>query len=242
MGFGDDLIVTSIVKKARSRTNRPIVVGNGAVVSWSEVFENNPYILRKPTPDCVWVRNVEGNRPYIDYYKSNDVRFAWKPFHAEPGELYFSPEELRWQESDFCYIEPNVKTDVFADNKDWGFQNWQKVVDLTPEIRWVQGRGRALRGVIQLDTKSFRDACALLSRASLFVGGDGGLGHAAAALGKPAVLVLGGLIDPKMMWDYPNFRLICKATKFCGSIKPCDHCREAFRQVTVEEVVEAIRG
>jgi len=214
------------------------MVGDGAEIKWSEVFENNPRISKKIIPDGVWVKTVKGNRPYIDYSKTTKDRMAWKPFKAEPGEIYFAPGELRWSESDFVYIEPNTKGS-FGGNKDWGFDNWQRVVDSLPEIRWIQGKGRRLRNVRQLETRSFRDACALLARAFLFVGTDGGMHHAAAALGKPAVVVWGGLVGPKTL-GYDTHTNLCKATWFCGSILPCLHCRQSLDLITPDMVVEAI--
>src|SRR5688572_25123829 len=110
MGYGDSLIVTSIVKKAKAKhPNRPVCVGDGTQVRWCEVFDNNPNISREITPDCVWVRSAEGyNRPYVDYQRSTKDRIAWKPFKVEPGELFLSSEETRWTDSGFVYIEPNV--------------------------------------------------------------------------------------------------------------------------------------
>lgn len=238
MGYGDEIIVTSIAKRANTLTGKPVMVGDGTRIIWSEVFRNNPRITDKIGPDAVWVKNVSGNRPYIDYPNSNDKRFVWKKYKVEPGEIYFSPDELRWQQSGFVYIEPNVKGS-FGGNKDWGFEKWQKVVDNLPGIWFVQGKGKKLSGVEQLETRSFRDACALLSKAALFVGTDGGMHHAAAALGKPAVVVWGGLIGPDTL-GYDFHTNLCRATKFCGSQATCPHCRQALDAITVEEVCDAI--
>lgn len=231
-------MATAVVRKAHLKTGKKVLVGDGTRIHWSEVFEHNPRISREIEPDCVWVKSVKGNRPYIDYAKTTEERVAWKPFKAEPGEIYFHPDELRWTETDFVYIEPNTKGS-FGGNKDWGFDNWQAVVDALPEVRWIQGKGRPLRNVLQLDTRSFRDALALLSRAFLFVGTDGGLHHGAAALGIPAVVVWGGLIGPKTL-GYDTHTNLCKASYFCGSILPCPHCRQALERITVEEVACAI--
>ena len=164
---------------------------------------------------------------------------AWvESFRCEPGELFL--DETAWPDRDFVYIEPNVKADgIYKDNKDWGFDKWQQVVDALPGIRFLQGLGRKLEGVEQRPTKSFRDACGLLLHANLFVGTDGGLHHAAAALSKPGVIVWGGLINP-LITGYPSLDILCKAKSFCGSLTPCSHCREALDMITVEMVVDAI--
>ncbi len=241
MGFGDSLIVASIVKKAKLRhPDKPIVVGDGTQIRWCEVFDNNPKIAREITPGCLWVHNTEGRRPYIDYRYSTPTRMEWvENCRCEPGELYLTDEETDWLDRDFVYIEPNTKSDSIYKNKDWGFDKWQRVVDLLPDVRFVQGSGRRLAGVAQRDTKSFRHACGLLLHADLFVGPDGGMHHAAAALGKPAVLVWGGLINP-LITGYADQTILCKAKRFCGNLNPCAHCREALDAITPEMVASAI--
>lgn len=238
MGLGDDIIVTSIAKRANTVTGKPVMVGDGTRIIWSEVFRNNPRITDKISPDAVWVKNVSGNRPYIDYSKSDRTKFVWKPYKVEPGEIYFSADELRWQQKGFVYIEPNVKGS-FGGNKDWGFNRWQEVVNNLPGIWFVQGTGKKLNNVDQLETKSFRDACALLSRASLFIGTDGGMHHAAAALGKRAVVVWGGLVGPNTL-GYDFHTNLCKSKTFCGSQLTCPHCRQALDSITVTEVCDAV--
>jgi ADP-heptose:LPS heptosyltransferase len=163
---------------------------------------------------------------------------AWKPWKAEPGEIYLTDGE-KTKESGFVYIEPNIKGS-FGNNKDWGFDRWQAVVDALPDIRFVQGPGRKLRGIEQRDTGSFRGACGLLHGADFFVGTDGALHHAAAALGKRAVVVWGGLIGPETLGYDSHINLRGKGVKDCGSITPCLHCRQAMDQVKVGMVIEAV--
>ena len=248
MGFGDELMLTGIVKKAYERRKRPIALGRHGKnyldeVLWGEVFDNNPKIDREPGAGAIWVDAIKGNRPYIDYHQTflnQDGSVAYKDFRPEPGEIFFSDEEKeKYTQKDFIYIEPNVKGS-FSGNKDWGFEKWQEVVKRVPAT-FIQGRGRRLDGVEQVDTPTFRDACALLSRASGFVGTDGGLHHAAAALGKPAVVVWGGVVGPDILGYDSHYNLRAKGVRDCGSHKPCQHCKKALEQVTIDEVVDAVR-
>lgn len=232
--------MSSIVKKAYAKHNKPICVGNGKEIKWEEVFDNNPKMSKEIYPHAVWVNNVMFNRPYIDNLKSTQERVVFnESFKAEPGEIFLLDEELKYQESGFIYIEPNTKG-TFGGNKDWGFDRWQEVVKKSP-YRFIQGKGRRLDGVEQLETRTFRDACALLSRADFFVGTDGGLHHAAAALGKRAVVVWGGLVSPKIL-GYDTHINLHSGTRSCGSHKPCAHCKKALDWVTVDKVVNAIRS
>lgn len=237
MGWGDEVIATGIAKKARLKTNRPICIGDGHNIFWSPVFDGNQKISKEITKDCVWIKSYPGSRPYIKQILPD--RFVFDElFHVEPGELFFSPEELRHTEKDFVYIEPNIKGEL-GFNKDWGFDKWQKVVNSLPDIKFVQGKGRKLENVLQVDTSSFRDACALLSRAFLFVGTDGGLHHAAAALGLPAVVVWSGF-SPSKVLGYSSHINLQANVKACGKFKECKHCADASAAITVEMVVKGI--
>jgi ADP-heptose:LPS heptosyltransferase len=237
MGWGDDLITTSLVKRAYEKHKKPICVGDGREIKWSEVFNNNPKISKDIYPGCIWVNSYKGCRPYITGV-TND-KLTWnKKYKVEPGEIFFTPDELRWTDEDFIYIEPNVKAG-WNKNKDWGFDKWKQVVKGLPNLNFIQGYGEKL--VEQRDTRSFRDACALLSRAKLFVGTDGGLHHAAAALGIPAVVVWGGFIGPDIL-GYDSHINLHSGVKSCGRKSKCQHCSDALNQITVEMVINAIHS
>ena len=102
MGYGDDLLVTSLAAKIKKQfPERQIVIGiaekNQAFHSL--IYENNPNIA-----DC---RNLDNNkpiqiinfhelnRPYIDYEKTIPNNYVWKNFKPIPGELYFSNQEKK---------------------------------------------------------------------------------------------------------------------------------------------------
>ncbi len=249
MGYGDELMLSGLVKKAYDHLGRPVALGRYGKnylekeCLWGEVFDNNPKIDRNPGIGARWIHEVKGNRPYIDYYSTQlrtDGKVSYKTYHPEPGEIFFTEEELeKYPEYEgYIYIEPNVKGS-FGGNKDWGFEKWQKVVESCP-FKFVQGRGRRLGGVAQVETKTFRDACALLRRCSFFVGTDGGLHHAAAALGKRAVVVWGGLVGPRSLGYDFHINLRGEGVQDCGSSRPCEHCRAAMDKVSIETVLRGV--
>lgn len=240
MGLGDEILATAQARKVYELYGVPVVVGPKA--EWSEVFENNPYILRNPVGDYRVLNNYKGNRPYIKAVV--DGRMVFSDWKAEPGELYFKFRERLWAErkvgnKPFVVIEPHTKRTVFADNKEWPFERSQKLVDSLP-YRFVQlGHRKTLRGVTHIPTESFRQACAVLERATLYVGPEGGLHHAAAALGRPAVVIFGGHSNPNVT-GYDFHTNIARGEP-CGSMRPCKHCRDAMNSISVAEVAEAVR-
>lgn len=238
------LLATGIARRARLRhPGKKICIGDGSVIEWGEVFENNPHLSKEVVPGCIWVHSHKGFRPYIENGLITGEKLVWKKdFKAYPGEIFLTEEEKnQWSEySNFVHIEPNIKG-WLGPNKDWGFARWQAVVDQMPDIAWVQGPGRRLQRVQQVETKTFRDACALLEKADLFVGTDGGLHHAAAALEKKAVVVWGGFTHPRNL-GYDTHINLHSGVEPCGSLKACAHCKKAMDQITVETVVKAIRS
>ena len=100
MGYGDDLLVTSLAAKIKKQfPERQIVIGiadkNHAF--HSPIYENNPNIA-----DCKNLDNNkpihlidfhELNRPYIDYEKSIPNNYVWRKFKPTPGEIFFSDQE-----------------------------------------------------------------------------------------------------------------------------------------------------
>lgn len=243
MGFGDDVITTALARRAFQQIGKKVRPGNGAEVEWSAVFDHSPYLDKSSGP---WLKCSTGHRPYIDYAKCEQGRFAWNyGFKVEPGHIELTADERKaYPQRDFVMIEPNTKRALGNNNKDWGFEKWQEVVRVMPHVCFLQavGNGKqfvALQGVEAVDTKSFRDACALLSHASLFVGTDGGLHHAAAALGVRAVVVWGGFAPPSIL-GYDMHTNLCKARDWCGMLTNCMHCRQAMDSISIDEVVSAI--
>lgn len=223
-----------------AKTGRPIVVTDRAGrVQRSEVFWHNPKILKQPQAGCARLVNASGVRPYIE--AKSKTRWLWKRFRIVPGELYFSSEELAFAQPyrGCVMVEPTAK--VAQGNKGWLWERWQSVVDgcAAPMIQCAPPGGAYLRDVTAVVTPSFRLACAVLSVSTAFVGCDGGLVHAAAALNVPTVALWSEFIGPEYV-GYPQHRNIRHAGIACGSRLPCSGCRASMARITVAEVLESL--
>lgn len=217
-----------------------VVVGINGSLQWSNVFENNPKIIRKPTRRCQQLRNGPGLRPYIA--GKTETNWTWRRWDIAPGEIFLSDAERAFAEpyAGRILVEPNTK--VAGSNKAWSFDRWQSLVDTDPAsfIQVGDPASRPLRGVEFVET-TIRQAFAVLAVSRAFVGTEGGMHHAAAALGVPAVVLWSHYIDP-MFTGYPTQTNIRHADGWCGSRLPCLGCRESMNAISVQEVAESLRA
>lgn len=249
MGYGDWIMATAQAKAHFARTGRRVAFGDGIRAWWSEVFDNNPKIAH---PDAMppegtfdWIRNYgSGNRPYLSAATKERYTFTdWSP--EGPGEFFFTPEEIAAgarHGRGFVVVESRVK--AVARNKQWPVARYQKVVDalLVAGHRVVQfGAASELHDVEQIDTPRFRDGAAVLANAALYIGAEGALHHASAALGVPAIVLFGGFISPRTT-GYPGHVNLFTAEKACGNRFVCAHCGEAMERISPDMVLGAARG
>lgn len=248
----------------------PVAIGDGARIIWSPVFENNPRLARAGDVAAgravQWLHRYGHHRPYHQPTdaghkgdKGQPWRYTeWRARDVGPGELYFTDRELAEARDiiddtagldfgNFAVIEPLVKPQA-SPNKQWSFDNYVRVAERLARpsanaVRLVQLGPQgiaAIPGVRRVTTATFRQACALLAKAALYIGNEGGLHHAAAALGVPAVVIFGGFTSP---WntgyaEHINFYADHPESP-CGARLPCDHCRVCMDSIAPEAVAEA---
>lgn len=214
----------------------------------------------------------ERNRPYIDYQKSNNSNWHWNmSFSPTPGILYFSDNEVNeakkilnkardyWKSNNNRHFKGIIffeSTSTKGDksfyynkmkNKDWGHTNWKELIlrlkDNYLIIQSKHEKSKKYNGTYySLEEFDFRTACAVIRECDLFLGQEGGFGHAAAALGKKAVIYFGGWIHPKVTgynfheniyYDHPNSP--------CGSVGYiCKHCEQARQSITVGDTYSKV--
>lgn len=255
MGYGDELMASGMAK-GLARKGQRAAFGDGRRIVWSqqarEVFKDNPNVAAPGSErerGLVWIPHFRGHRLYGE---AGTNRWVWNnKFRPIPGEVFLTDEERRWAErngSGFVIIEPNVKST--APNKQWPFERYQIVVNELcrdyPTLRLVQilysTASRKLVGVEYLSSPSFRHALALIERARLFIGPEGGLHHGAAAFNRPAVVIFGGYIHPRTTGYSTHVNLFDPAGgPACGvSVKVCSHCRRVMQSISTEMVRQGI--
>ena len=253
MGHGDELLASGFARGARHRGKR-IAFGDGHRIIWGPhseaVFKHNPNVARPGSErdsDIEWVGFYKGSRSYhLGVTATNWIyNMAFRPMQ---GELYFDRAEsiLAAEQAvcgDFILIEPNTPPEKpQCVNKQWSYFRFQEIADLlrrrghdVVQLVYPSARYR-IAGARHIETRDFRGACGVLSHAALFIGGEGGMHHAAAALNVPGVVIFGGY-TPVELTGYPmHINLAGNSSVACGSLFRCEHCLDALDSITVAEV------
>lgn len=250
MGFGDEIMGSGFARGAADRGKR-IAFGDGRQIIWHEnarsIFAGNPNVAPPGTEwlrDLEWIRHYPGNRVYCQMsHNGGRRRWLFKPNLVVPGEIILTDEEKAAAASldpdgDLILIEPNTKNQ--APNKRWGHERYAQIARLLSakgyRVAQFAAGGMALDHVHQIRPPNFRVACALLQRARLYVGPEGGLHHAAAALGTKAVVIFGGYIAPAVTGYSTHANLFSGEALGCGYVDPCNHCRQCMARITVDQV------
>jgi hypothetical protein len=255
VGAGDELMGAGIARGAKSRGKR-IAFGDGGRIihhkQATEIFRGNPNIAfpgDEGAKDLEWIAHYQGNRLY---YKNAIDRWIWIPGRVgKPGEIFFTDEELRFAEEfgkDFVLIEPSTpRFKAHSVNKQWPVDRYDEVsrqllkqgYDVVQfEYAPPLGPAHLCHGVRKIQANTFRLAAAVIARAALYVGPEGGLPHAAAAAGVKAVVLYGGFLAPEIT-GYMFHTGIFTGDKPCGSFHKCQHCIKAMQLISVETVYEA---
>lgn len=248
MGYGDELLGSGLARGALARGKR-IAFGNGRQIIWHanahEIYRGNENVAPpgdERAADLDWIAHYAGARTYCRLKPGKSWEFI--PGTQRAGELFFTPDEIAFAdaiEPGFILIEPNTKQQ--APNKRWPYERYREIARLLAAqgyrlAQFVAG-GLALDRVDQIKTGSFRLAAAVLQRARLYIGPEGGLHHAAAALDVPAVVIFGGFISPAVTGYATHTNLFSGDGLGCGNIDPCEHCRKAMDRISVDQVYGA---
>jgi hypothetical protein len=246
MGWGDELIASGQARVMHQASPGKVAIcGRDGRFRQHDMWRGNPRIARHgdALAGTQMLHNGPGLRPYIR--EKTATRWYWNEWECPVGEIYFSPEETAFaaRHEPGVIVEPHHKANA-SPNKDWGMHRWQALVTLMRaaglKVSQMGPSGtRLLEGAAFIETPDFRHGCAVLARARAAVLPEGGLHHAAAALGVGAVVIFGGFISPKQTGYVTQTNLFTGGTP-CGWRTPCAHCAEAMAQITPELVFEKL--
>lgn len=248
MGIGDCLMSMGEAKRIHERTGQPVLITDprGMPVR-SDLFKGVPYLIERPLRGERYQRlvNCPGHRPYIKLKTAE--RWYWNKYRPEPADVVLTQAEREFAEGisrPFIVLEPHVKA-IGHRNKDWGWAHWEDLATLLRRdnrrvIQMVRPGEKVLRHAEGAQVPDFRKALAVLGRAALYVGPEGGLHHGAAAMRTPAVVIFGGFVSPETT-GYDHHRNLFTGGEACGMRTDCAHCRKAMNAITPEMVLHEIK-
>jgi ADP-heptose:LPS heptosyltransferase len=248
VGIGDEIIATGEVRRRAAGTQRRFaIVDRHGAHRWHEVFENNPRIARPGERADELITNGPHCRPYIA--EQTPDRYRFRAYEPSPGELFFTADELKDVESyrGAILIEPHTKPGA-PKGKQWPRRYWQKLANLGRRLPLIQVGPpgvSTLREARFVRTLTFRRAAAILSVCRAAVLPEGGLHHAAAAVGVPSVVIYGGFISPAVTGYAMHTNIFAGGDEFplgCGNRRHCEHCEAAMASITPATVFEALQG
>jgi hypothetical protein len=236
-------MATGLARGAAARGKR-IAFGDGRRLIWGpwceQAFRHNPNIAHSlDAGELEWIAYHKGKRWYN---RAGSGRWIWNyDFAPTPGEFYFDDAEKTFSvHRSGVLIEPNVPWHKsVAANKDWGVAKYQLLADRLcygglRVFQFSYGKLR-LAGVEQIQIDNFRQAAAALAGVDFAIVPEGGLHHAAAAVGTRVIVIFGGFIPPQVT-GYANHVNLTGGVEACGSWTTCAHCRKALDKITVDEV------
>jgi ADP-heptose:LPS heptosyltransferase len=153
----------------------------------------------------------------------------------------------------YIVVEPGTNKDWFGDLRSWPMDRWQELVyhikKTYPKLLVLQvglTDTQLLEGVVDLRGRtSFREAALVIKNSSLFIGTEGGLMHAAAAVNAPSLILWGGITLPSFA-GYQNHQKILSnfvSCAPCGQLGWCDNdniCMKSIETYAVNEQVNRI--
>lgn len=257
MGIGDEIMASGHALAEHRRTGKRVkVLDLAGRPRFDVMWHGLPWIAQPhERGEFATVINGPQCRPYIAYPFGREIGQRWTPWRARDhvGAIALTAAEQRIARQAvaalgaFFVIEPGLDPKSNP-NKQWGAANWAELARLmlADGLKVVQMGPHPVRvapGVKYVRTRSFREAAAVLARAAGAVLPEGGLHHAAAVLGAPAVVLFGGYIDPQTTgYDgHVNFA-DRRAGSPCGRWQPCRHCAEIWSRLAPADVYARLRS
>lgn len=252
-GLGDNLLLSAILPPLRGKYPKHKIIVESK--RWPQLFKNNPYV------DWVTNKHFKTTKRHIKpKYRitQNTENSIYEQIADHIGlkeklfpELYIEPSEIPNIESkDYIAFCPCGKRGFSANRKEWGLENFQKVIDnLSLEIDFVQvglESDPLLKNVVDMRKLSIRETAGLIKNARLFLGLEGGLMHVAKAVDTPAVIIYGGAVDPKFSGYEENENIYIKldCSPCFTSEKPLENCphKKCMKLISPEIVVDKIKN
>jgi hypothetical protein len=256
MGWGDALMAAGQAQElyAQDPSLGPILMTEGdSGPRWNPVWQGNPAIW-VPIPNAPvpprQLRTGKGYLPYLRSPYSLDSGWTFTDWRAceHRGRLYLTIKErargtaLALRLGRYVILEPTAARK--HPNRRPPVTFWDDVrlhlkaqLGNPPIVQLMHPGATYHHGTIPVVHESFREACGILAGAALLVTTEGGLAHAAAALGVPAVVLWGGMISARALGYPEHVNVVDPSPESpCGRLRECLHCRAAWAALDPADV------
>lgn len=198
----------------------------------------------------IWKANLRAADAVLSRFSNRSASLDCELYFTEADRMahvrFIEEQNLH---SAFVVIEPSTNQNDFGELRSWPRTHWESLLSNLrsryPYLKIVQTGvpdGESLTGVVDLRGKTdFRGAALLLKASSLFIGTEGGLMHAANAVGARSLILWGGVTLPEFAGYPARQRTICKyvACAPCGRRGLCNNKHICMRLIEVNEVEAA---
>lgn len=244
MGWGDDIMARADAWHQYLDTGRPQqILLDGRPQQWSELWDHSWWIDQQGGQPLN--HRQQGQRPYV-----SDRRWRIKT-----APLTWSQQEQARVESrrqiGYWLICPDVKVNQHYKVKDWGWRNWQQLVNelaatkklLRPRPPW---QDRDLAGTETVKAESLRDLWIWVTAAELVITTEGLVHHLRAQTQQPCVTLFGSATSPDPCPDhqgtgYPEqLSIQAQGHRQCYPQTHCDLCEQAWGEITPDRVLAKI--
>jgi ADP-heptose:LPS heptosyltransferase len=204
--LGDNILLTALLPGIRKKWPQHKIVLETPL---PEIFQNNPNVDWMTTKHIKTTKRhikpkytiINGNEPNLiaQMYSHIGLNCTSTPqFFLTLGERRFAKERFAFPYITIC---PVGKTTFSGNRKEWGFENFKKLIILLSDFRFVQiglYEDDLLPDVEDARGLSIRATAAVIANSLLFVGLEGGLMHLAKSVGKASIIIYGGYIRPEI--------------------------------------------
>lgn len=256
MGYGDEILAAGQAQRHFDATGKvSVIVDVEGRVRQHDIWDSNPAIEQHPQPGWSFdgyhvIKNGPHCRPYIVYPFTEDSGWTFNEhFHARDhrARLYLTPNDLyrgaetRRRHGPYILVDPWSK----HANLRWPIEWWSQLVEALRAhghvvVQHIYRGAPLLPFVIPIESPSFRVACGLVACSSLYVRGESGMCHAAAALGRAQVTIWGACMSWDALGGYDKQIGLGVSARPCGSYRACQHCKTAMANILPEAVFHAI--
>jgi ADP-heptose:LPS heptosyltransferase len=264
-GIGDVLLATPILRLVKQQWPERGIVINCLAPIHSDVFRHNPYIARTRVGIHAFLRVKVTRVPCTELHFER-IPIGWaREKHAtevlaelvgveldrRTPELYFSPEEEARAHARMRDVRNPVLLHVHSRSSRyhlWQTEKWRELIRRFPEHTFFQVGQRdepSVPGALDWRGQvTLREAFALAKCSHAFVGVESVMGHVAAAVDVPGVVLFGD--SSPVHWGHSgniniSKRLACAPCyHLLAGHDGCPYGHACMRSISVDEVEQAL--